>query len=50
MLPGAASFFPTDEADVALVTLSSRVAVVVVLSALISTLLAITIVASICKE
>jgi hypothetical protein len=50
MLPGAASFFLIDEIDIALITLSRRVIVIIILSALISALLATAIVSLIYEE
>ena len=50
MLPGAAPFFLVDKTDIALITLSRRVIVVIVLSALIPALLAVAVVSSVCEE
>ena len=50
MLPGAAPFFLADKTDIALITLSRRVIVIIKLSALIPALLAVLIISSVYEE
>jgi hypothetical protein len=50
MLLGAVSFFPINEIDIALITLSRRVIVIIILSALILALLATAMVLLIYEE